>query len=159
MIASPVLYAFWAVLLLAAAQDLWKLRISNLFPIALVVLFVGWHAYTGFSFALWQNLAVFAFVLSAGVVLFAIRWFGGGDVKLFAAAALWFDLARAPAFLMCVTIGGAVLALLFIAVRHLLPADFGEKTGWAALRRRGPIPYGMAIAGGTILCSALNGIA
>lgn len=158
MIGSPILYAYWAVLLLAAAQDLWKLKISNLFPIALVALFVGWHAYLGFSLALWQNLAVFTFVLSAGIVLFAMRWFGGGDVKLFAASALWFDLTVAPRFLLCVTLGGAVLALMFIAIRHLLPADFGERTGWAALRRRGPIPYGMAIAGGSILCSSIYGI-
>lgn len=146
-------YGFSALLLLAAGQDLWKLRISNIFPIALIALYLVRAVFVGWQSDMWQNLAVFSLALSAGTFLFAKRWLGGGDVKLFAATALWFDFVAAPYLLVAITFGGALIALVFIFMRRLLPAGLDEKTGWESLKRRGPIPYGLAIAIGAILCS------
>ena len=146
-------YGFAGLLLCAAAQDMWKLRISNLFPVALVALYVIRAASVGFQLDMWQNLAVFAFALSVGIFLFAKKWLGGGDVKLFAAAALWFDFQAAPYLVIAITFGGALLALLFIFVRRMLPTGLAERSGWLSLKSRGPIPYGLAIAAGAILCS------
>lgn len=146
-------YGFGILLLLAAGQDLWKLKISNVFPVALIALYILRAIFVGFQTDMWQNLAVFVFVLSAGTILFAKRWLGGGDVKLFAATALWFDFAAAPFLLFAITFGGALVALAFIFIRRLLPTGLDEKTGWESLKRRGPIPYGLAIAVGAILCS------
>lgn len=148
-------YGFGILLLLAAGQDLWKLKISNVFPAALIGLYIFRAIFVGLQTDMWQNLAVFAFILSAGTILFAKRWLGGGDVKLFAATALWFDFTSAPYLLFAITFGGALVALAFIFIRRLLPKGLEEKTGWASLKRRGPIPYGLAIAVGAIICSQL----
>ena len=150
-------YGFSALLLLAAGQDMWKLKISNIFPIALIALYLARALFVGLQSDMWQNVAVFAFALSAGTFLFAKRWLGGGDVKLFAATALWFDFIAAPYLLFAITFGGALIALAFIFIRRLLPAGLADKTGWVSLKRRGPIPYGLAIAVGAILCSQAYG--
>jgi prepilin peptidase CpaA len=151
------IYGFWAVLALAAMQDAWELRISNAFPVALVALYAAWVAVAGFETDIWQNVAVFVFALSAGLFLFAKRWLGGGDVKLFAAAALWFDFRAAPYLLMSIVLAGAVLGAVFIIARRLVPAGVQERSGWVTLRKKGPIPYGLAIAAGAILCGQVYG--
>lgn len=140
----------------AALQDSWRLRISNLFPIAIIACFAGWVAVIGPQFDLWQNLVAFLLCLAVGLFLFSREWLGGGDVKLLAALALWFDLSGAGQFLMFTMIGGGLVALALIAFRRLLPATAG--TGVAAFRRRGPIPYGLAIAVGALLAIHLHGV-
>ena len=140
----------------AALQDAWRLRISNLFPIAIVVCFAVWVAVVGPEFDLWQNLVAFLLCLAIGLFLFSREWLGGGDVKLLAALALWFDFAGAGQFLVFTMLGGGLVALALIAFRRLLPAAAG--TGVAAFRRRGPIPYGLAIAAGALLAIHLPGV-
>jgi prepilin peptidase CpaA len=149
--------AFCSILMFAAAQDVWQLRISNIFPVALVALYIGWVAFSGFEFDIWQNLVVFTFTFATGLFLFSRQWLGGGDVKLLASAALWFDLSAAPYLLLCVTLGGAAISLGFIIVRRFVPTGVHERTGWVALKRKGPIPYGLAIAAGAILCGQVYG--
>lgn len=153
-----VLYAMQALLLVAALQDMWKLRISNAIPGAIIGLYLCWLAFAGFQADIWQNAVLFVLVLTVGTLLFARDWLGGGDVKLLAAIALWFDLAGGMALLAYVTIGGGIVALGLILLRRLLPARVREGVGWAGLQVRGPIPYGIAIAAGTILCVHLNGV-
>jgi len=140
----------------AALQDGWRLRISNLFPLAIMVCFAGWVAVVGLEFDLWQNLAAFLLCLAVGIFLFSREWLGGGDVKLLAALALWFDLPGAGQFLVLTMIGGGLVALALVAFRRLVPATAG--TAVAAFRRRGPIPYGLAIAAGALLAIHLDGV-
>lgn len=140
----------------AALQDGWRLRISNLFPIAIVACFLGWVAVIGPEFDLWQNLVAFLLCLAVGLFLFSRNWLGGGDVKLLAALALWFDFGGAGQFLVFTMLGGGLVALALIAFRRLVPALAG--TGVAAFRRRGPIPYGLAIAVGALLAIHLHGV-
>lgn len=153
-----LLYATQALLVVAALQDMWKLRISNAIPGAILGLYLGWLVFVGLPADIWQNAALFTLVLSVGTLLFARDWLGGGDVKLLAAISLWFDLAGGMALLAYVTIGGGIVALVLILLRGALPVRLREATGWAALRIRGPIPYGVAIAAGAILCIHLNGV-
>lgn len=136
---------------LAAIQDIWRLRISNLFPVTVAALFVTWVYAVGFDWSIWQNLTIFFFSLAIGTFAFTRGILGGGDVKLLAAVALWFDLSGSAAFFLYTAIGGALLTLLFIIVRRMLPVYVLENSGAAALRPRGPIPYGVAIAAGAIL--------
>lgn len=158
MIPLPmIMYATWAIFVVAGLQDLWRLRISNILPVTLIALFPLWVWRTGFENDLWQNAAFFLFSLSAGLLLFSRKWLGGGDVKLFAASSLWFDFHAAPYLLMAITIGGGVLGLLFIIVRRMLLKNTAELTGWLCLKPKGPIPYGIAIAAGSILCGQFYG--
>jgi len=140
----------------AALQDGWRLRISNLFPIAIIICFAGWVAVIGPEFDLWQNLVAFLLCLAIGLFLFSRNWLGGGDVKLLAALALWFDFAGAGQFLVFTMLGGGLITLALIAFRRLAPAAAGM--GVAAFRRRGPIPYGLAIAVGALLAIHLHGV-
>ena len=152
--ADAILYIFCATIVLAALQDLAQLRISNIFPVMLVMLFGIWLAVVGIEKDLWENALLFALSLAIGTFLFSRGWLGGGDVKLLAAIMLWFDLSGGLALVVYVAIGGGVLALAFIIARRMIPAPRNGGTRPPALRPRGPIPYGLAIAAGTLLCVA-----
>jgi len=99
---------------------------------------------------LWQNLALFAGVLVAGTAMFSRGWMGGGDVKLFAASALWFDLSTGWRLLVAIAIAGGLETLILIGLRRLpWPAWVPQRV--LLLRRREGIPYGVAIALGVAL--------
>jgi len=82
-------------------------------------------------------------------------------VKLLAAAALLPPPAQVPDLVVGVALCGGLLALLVLALRPLVPRAAGPRpTGLFAravraeawrLRRRGPLPYAVAIAGGALL--------
>jgi prepilin peptidase CpaA len=156
-IAQGLLYALSGLVVLAALQDVAQLRISNLFPVSVVALFAAWVAVRGLEADLWQNGLAFLVTLLVGMLLFSRGWLGGGDVKLLAAIALWFDISGGLALVVYVAMGGGLLALLFLIARRLIPAPRNGRTRPPALTPRGPIPYGIAIAAGTILCLAWHG--
>lgn len=145
-----LLWVALALLILAAAEDVWRLRISNALSAGVLLTgltaAIGW----GLSPALWQNLIVFAAVLVIGTALFSAGLFGGGDVKLFAAIALWFSLKGALMLVAAIFIAGGVVALLAI-VGRMIVRRLRNKIGGteaAKTRRSRQIPYGVAIAAG-----------
>jgi prepilin peptidase CpaA len=155
---DAIRYMVYLLLVLAALQDMIQLRISNLFFLALVALYPLWVFTVGFETDIWQNVVVFLLAFGLGALAFRGGMLGGGDVKLFMAAALWFDLGTAPRYLMSIAIFGAILTLVLIVLRRILPVAAAARTGgWAMLQRRGPIPYGVAITGGALLCASLYG--
>jgi len=79
-------------------------------------------------------------LLALGVPLFAAKWLGGGDVKLFAALGLWVNLAALAPLLAFILISGGVLAAISLVVR-----------GGRAARHANVLPYGVAIAVGASL--------
>ena len=90
-ISYGLLIALAIALLVAAATDIRSRQIANwlTFGIALAAPAFWWA--TGLS--LWPDVALqfAAAVVTFGAcsALFAIRWMGGGDVKLLTALALW----------------------------------------------------------------------
>lgn len=153
---QAILILLQLLIVAAAVQDAWRLRISNRFPLAIIACFVGWVAVIGLEVDLWQNLVAFLLCLGLGLLLFSRNWLGGGDVKLLAALALWFDLAGAGRLLLLTALGGGLVTLALMLIRRLLPSPAG--TGFAAMRKRGPIPYGLAIAAGALLAIHLYGV-
>jgi prepilin peptidase CpaA len=149
--------AFCVILTAAALQDLLQLKISNVFPVALVMLFLVWVWHAGFDADIWQNIVMFGGSLGLGLLLFARQWLGGGDVKLLAAAALWFDLGSTLSLVVWITMGGGLLALGFMMMRRLVGRVWKSEKMPPALRAKGPIPYGLAIAAGAIFCSQTMG--
>jgi prepilin peptidase CpaA len=81
------------------------------------------------------QLAVALAVFAPFVLLFALGWMGGGDVKMIGALALWLPLGAFVQMLVIMSIaGGVITAVLMIEAR---------------LRRREgalEVPYGIAIA-------------
>lgn len=150
MIVTVLLGALLLLLAAAAVQDVYQLRISNALPVAVFFLFPAYALVKGVDATIWQNGAVFVAVLALGILAFGAHWLGGGDVKLLAATALWFDISGAAWLIGMIALLGAVIALLFIAIRRIIPEAVLLRTGMVSLKRRGPIPYGMGIAGGAI---------
>lgn len=145
----------FALLLVAAAvEDAARLRISNL----ICVLILGGAfvaiAITGPVGALWQNIVVFGVLLAFGTVLFASGKMGGGDVKLLASAGLWFDIRSGIVMLTSVLLAGGVLALLILALRMF---NWSERAVARVrlLKPRAGIPYGVAIAFGVLIATAM----
>ena len=139
-----------AILALAAYSDARRFTIPNIYPLLLLLL-AGIAWFVGFPFAapLWSHLAHFAIALGIGMLLFHFGWFGGGDVKLYAAVSLWFALSDGPFLLLIVSLSGAVVVALSIAMRlGLTMLDRTGRTRGSLLKSR--IAYGLAIAAGGI---------
>lgn len=126
----------------AAVQDVLTYRIANLFALAVAAACVVAILLQADS-SWWPHLWSFLIAFALGVFLYAVRWMGGGDAKLIAAAALAFDLTGLLIFLAAVAIIGGLVAIGSIMVGLFLPAP-------SAGRRRREVPYGVAIAAGAI---------
>lgn len=146
--APPWLVALLMLLMLVAAtEDAWRLRISNLVSAAVVVAAFVAVALAGPIIGLWQNLLLFVAMLIVGTFLFARGVMGGGDIKLLAASSLWFDLESGWKMLVAVAIAGGLEAIL-VSLLRLLPWPASARDRIAVLQRKLEIPYGIAIAGG-----------
>jgi prepilin peptidase CpaA len=139
------------------------MTIPNWISAALVLVFLpaALVAHAPFSEIGW-SLALGLGALVAAVGMFALRWIGGGDAKLFAAGALWLGPAGAAPFLLWTAVAGGVLALALISARRAsaltgLPA---KKPAWLGrlLEPAGDIPYGIAIAAGALAAFPQSGL-
>ena len=155
------LFLIVSFLLCAAAwRDLASRIIPDSFSVALAATGLLLRAMEGWQAACLSLLV--ALGLFALLLLPAARGFlGGGDVKLAAAVALGLSPAATWDFVFATTMIGGLLGLAYLLAPHVVP-QFRPVTGapllWRILvaetwrlRRRGPVPYGVAIAGGGIL--------
>ncbi|MFL6779566.1 MAG: prepilin peptidase [Sphingomicrobium sp.] len=137
------------LLLLAALEDLWRLQIENWLGGGVAVGALLAVAIEGPAADLWQNFLFFALVLGLGTLLFARGWMGGGDIKLLAASALWFDLDPGWKMLVAVAIAGGLEAITVMLLR-LISWPRAWRGKLAVLRRGEDMPYGVAIAAGVL---------
>lgn len=145
-----------ALLLVAAAvEDAWRLRISNVTCGLLLLAGIAAAFIEGIEAGIWQNIAVLAGLLAVGTPLFAAGKLGGGDVKLLAASGLWFDLMGALEMLVYVFLAGGALAVLMLLLRAFGWSE-AARTRVHLLKRGGGIPYGVAIAAGVLIAVAVN---
>jgi prepilin peptidase CpaA len=141
---------FLFLLALAALEDGWRMQIANLTSGAIAVAALAAMAFEGPIVGVWQNVALFVAVLAVGTLLFDRGWMGGGDIKLLAASALWFDLATGWRLLVAIAIAGGLETLVLMGLRRMpWPAAARDKV--LLLRRGEAIPYGIAIALGVAL--------
>ena len=91
--------------------------------------------------------------LLAGMAMFALRWIGGGDAKLMAAASLWLGLSGITPFLAFTALIGGGFCLVLMAARAQLQVFALNAPGWVTrlMQPKGDIPYGVAIAIGALL--------
>jgi prepilin peptidase CpaA len=129
-------------LLVAAIEDGLRFRISNFTTLFIILGAVGAAITEGPSLVLWQNIVVFMAILLLGAVAFSGGWLGGGDVKLFAAAGLWFDLQSAISFVALTFLAGGAVAIVYLVSRPFRRAPKNLKNS--------RIPYGIAIALGAL---------
>jgi len=149
------LLLFPALVIVAALRDGVSMIIPNWISVALVVAYVPAVLVTGLPLAeAGLSLAVGVGMLAVGVVMFALRWIGGGDAKLLAAAALWLGVSGLLPFLIWTALAGGALAVALLAARRML-AFTGfplRQPPWIErlLAPEGDIPYGIAIAAGAL---------
>jgi prepilin peptidase CpaA len=151
-----------ALLVGACVTDVRARRIPNALVLAVLVaglaraaLAAGW----GPALLLDPTAPVPTAALLAGVVglaiglpLYALGLMGAGDVKLFAAAAVWLGPAGLARACWWTAIAGGVLALAWVAASPLRRAP-APSAGRARVRA-GALPYGLAVAAG-VFTSAL----
>lgn len=150
------LLAFVGALLFAAVSDALTLAIPNELVLGMAVAFPI-AALVAFKNVAWiSHIAAAAIVLVLGAALFRLGAFGGGDIKLWAAVALWTGLEPLFYQAVCITLLGGAMGLFVVLARAIL-ARWGASLRIRperlprVLRPKGAIPYGVAIAGGAIL--------
>ncbi len=154
MLEVAVLTVLPGAVALAAALDLFTLKIPNRLSAVMVLAFLPLALLAGLGpWELLDHVGAGLIGLLLGVLLFIPGWFGGGDAKLMAAIALWIGLDNLFPYVLYVALAGGFIATLFSLVRSVpLPRAFlGE--AWA-LRLHSPdggIPYGIALAAGALL--------
>ena len=110
-----------------------------------------------------SGLGAGAVTLIAGFALFAAGLFGGGDAKLFAASSVWFGWPGLYRYILLVALLGGLLALVVLCLRRFHQSgqggqsDQGGSQTWLNNLCSGDhgIPYGVALAVASWLCSAL----
>lgn len=133
------------LLALAAVEDGWRLRISNLIVLGVAATAVAAMVLAGIGWGAWQPFLFALVILAVGTPLFAAGWLGGGDVKLLAACALWFTFDGGWRMLVAVAIAGGVVTLVALLIRLFHIPD-SLRTRVAFVRRGVGVPYGIAVA-------------
>lgn len=138
---------FPMVMAAAIISDARQFRIPNAYSLVLagVYPFAAWSGGLSGQVIL-LSVTAGGVVLLVGIGLFALNVFGGGDVKLFAAATLWTGIPLLLDFAFYTALLGGALAL-FILIFRKLPIH--ERLPLAFLRRQHQekqnIPYAVAI--------------
>ncbi|MGE0258070.1 MAG: prepilin peptidase [Alphaproteobacteria bacterium] len=146
---------FTAVMAVAAFEDFRRLKIPNLLPLLLCA---AWPLYVAavpipggiVIGAVGVALAVFL----ASALLFARGWLGGGDVKLLSAATLWAGAPQTFGLLAATGVLGGVLALILVSPLGRYASSARSWLGQPAIAdptASPPVPYGVAIAGASVI--------
>ena len=149
--AQFTILAFAGLLIAAAASDWHSLTVPNRYSLALVALFPSYAIATGGDVAWLGHLAYGAGAFIVGFLLFTLRVCGGGDVKLFAAVALWAGPALfVPMTLYTALSGGLMATVLWLTykVRRATVPPSPQLTADNAAFAKQPMPYAVAIAAG-----------
>jgi prepilin peptidase CpaA len=141
------------LLVVAAVTDFLHQRIPNWVVLAVVALFAIQAARHLHEVSWLDHVGGAAICLIAGLVLYSLNQLGAGDAKLLAALALLSGLlALVPVFFL-ISVVGIVFAGLLVGARRLIRWQNWDPEARLpkSLREGGGIPYGVAIAIGTIL--------
>jgi prepilin peptidase CpaA len=168
-IADGLVQCFAVLLLWAAASDLHSFSIPNRISAAMCLLYPAYVLASPVPVEWLPACGLALLTFGGGAFAFSRGWFGGGDVKLLAAAALWAGPAQFSLLLFVTGLAGGVLSLAVLAQPRIAPflaqlrlswlpeipscsgvsagnvAGGGSTLGSAA---RTNIPYGVAIAAG-----------
>ena len=125
----------------AAVSDIRTRTISNGLNLIVALLALPWWWSMGLSgSAMMGQIALAAGMLVLFAACFAAGMMGGGDVKLLAALALWLPFVELAQLLIWMALGGGVLTMAMLLRRRL-----------AGSKEAIEVPYGVAIAGATLL--------
>jgi prepilin peptidase CpaA len=162
-LSTLVLWVFPVMVILAGLKDATSYTIPNWMPLGLLAGFPLAALATGLPLgAAGVHVLVFIAALVAGMAMFAARWIGGGDAKLFAAAALWIGWPAAMTYVAVTAVAGGALAVLLLGLRspRLKPVMPSGPAWFVRLAAPGEnVPYGVAIAIGALAAWPLSALA
>ena len=148
---------FVFLIVYAMVSDVRHLKIPNWVAGSLIVLFFLHIPFSKFSTPVLHHFLVALSVFAVGLLLFALRWFAGGDVKLMTAVALWAGPSQILSLVALTAMLGAVLAVGVLAATKWSDKGFfylvsvhldGLIPRWA---RHGLCPYGLAIGSASLM--------
>lgn len=141
-----------ALLIVAALKDATSYTIPNWISLALIVAFFPAAFAVGLpAEAVGAHVGIGTVALVAGMAMFALGWIGGGDAKVFAAAALWLGWPAVLPFILVTALAGGALAVSLLAMRSMLLRRYvASGPPWLSrLAEPGEnVPYGVAICVG-----------
>jgi prepilin peptidase CpaA len=158
--------ALLATVLVATYTDCRWQRIYNWLTLPAILL--GWtlHAWLGGIWGLGDSLLGFVVAFGPALVVYQLKGIKGGDVKLIAAIGALGGSHFLPGALLATALCGGVLSLLWTAWHGTLGKTVGQVgqavrvalvPGMQLARplhesHSPPLPYGVAIAAGTLTC-------
>jgi len=148
------LMLFPALMLFAAASDLFTMTISNRISLALIAGFLVLALFGGMGLhEFLLHLGAGAAVLVVAFACFAIGQVGGGDAKIAACVGLWFGFGHILDFLLFASLfGGAMTLLLLYARQWPLPSPLNGQAWLLRLHdKKSRVPYGIALAFGALM--------
>lgn len=150
--AQVVIVGFLGLLAWAACNDAVEFEIPDRASLGIVLLYPLFVAVYPLPINWLGALAVAGAIFVASFALFLAGRFGGGDVKLLTATALWAGPSLIISMLVVMAITGGALAMLVWVVqllRRYRPASYGDVSlTTAAYAVPNRLPYGVAIAAG-----------
>ncbi len=127
-------------------SDARRRTIPNLLCGPLLLAGLAYGSWQGGLAALGWHAAHAAVALAIGMVLFAIRWFGGGDGKFYAACAAWFPLQMGAQLGLLIAFAALVLVFVWFIARKLQ----GKPTFTLKQGKSAQLPFGIALGVGTL---------
>jgi len=154
MIIAFFLFSVFSICMaMAAFKDATTMTIPNWISLVVIAGFflVTPFVWQGFPI-LGEHLLVGLAFFVAGFAFFAFGWLGGGDAKLMAATALWWQWADALNYIVYTTLIGAALGLFLLIGRKYVPVSI-LTSSWAyqLFKEEKKMPYGLALAAGALL--------
>ena len=138
-----VLLLFAAFAAYGAYSDIRFRTIPNALSALMALAGLGavWFSQGGVAAA--YALAHLAVALAAGMLLYGLGMWGGGDAKFYAASASWLDLWDFPRLAVSIALAGLILLIVWFGTRQIRGSRKLDK-------KSKELPYGVAIAiGGT----------
>ena len=160
MTISIVWMLFAATVTAAAVTDVRTYRIPNWIVLVLLGLFVATAAYAiqqHVRISWLSQLSAGLLSLVVGLVLYATRQMGAGDVKLLSVLALWAGLAGLVPLLFWIAVCSLGVLAVMLAARLMMSRRALEQPAGLplprALRKGEGVPYGLGIALGAMVAS------
>lgn len=138
-----------ACLCAGAISDILFRRIPNWMCIVTAVLGMSSAVLGDFGGQLLWQAASLVLALAAGMAVYALKFWGGGDAKFFAGTAAWFALSDLGLLVLAISLAGLALTLVWLVWNVYV------KKREQALRSS-QIPYGVAIAAGGIITAIMT---
>lgn len=158
-LAQLSLLAAALALAIAAGSDVRRYMIPDTCSLVLLASFAA-YALSGATQGAWPlHLAIAVLVFLVGIGVFAAGLAGGGDVKLFAATALWAGPDLLAGLVVVMSLVGGLLAMAALSrawlLRRFSPVN-ADRGGEVSIAQQ-PVAYGLAIAAGGFLVLARHG--